>query len=440
MLRAHRFFPFLLSAVLTLGFATGLAAPALAQESTAAALPLIEDELAELRAPVPVPEPTPEAVRYHRSGHWIWAASSALGIALPALLLWSGAAVALRSRAERIARFWPLAAALFIAGYLVLDWLLTLPFAYYAGFVRQHAYGMSNQSLGQWLGDSAIGLGVTIVIAAPFFWVPLLLIRRLPRAWWLATGALVVPFGFLIAFVQPIWIDPLTDDFGAMRDPQLEQRVLSLAGRAGIEGARVFEVAKSEDTNAVNAYVTGFGATKRIVLWDTLLQKLSPEQTLVVMAHEMGHYVLRHVVIAICVIAAILTLALAVIDRAARAVLRRSGARLGLRGLADPAALPLVLMLAGVVGFLFIPLGLAFSRYQEHEADRFALELTRDNRACAGAFVALQTENLGYPRPAAWFVWLRADHPTLGERVDFCNAYRPWENGEPLRYARFFER
>ncbi|HEU4428679.1 MAG TPA: M48 family metallopeptidase [Myxococcota bacterium] len=439
MLRAH-LSPYLLSAVLALGLATALAAPALAQESTAAALPLIEDELAELRAPVLVPEPTPEAVRYHRSGHWIWAASNALGIAVPALILWSGAAVALRSRVERIARVWPLAAALFIAGYFALDWLLTLPFAYYAGFVRQHAYGMSNQSLGQWLGDSAIGLGVNIVIATLFFWVPLLLIRRLPRTWWLATGALVVPFGFLIAFVQPIWIDPLTDDFGAMRDPQLEQRVLALADQAGIEGARVFEVAKSEDTNAVNAYVTGFGATKRIVLWDTLLQKLSPEETLVVMGHEMGHYVLRHVALAIGVFAGILTLALAVIDRAARALRRRSGPRLGLRGLADPAALPLVLMLAGVVGLFFLPLALAFSRHQEHEADRFALELTRDNRACALAFVALQTENLGYPRPDAWVKWMRGSHPALGERVDFCNAYRPWESDEPLRYARFFER
>jgi Zn-dependent protease with chaperone function len=264
--------------------------------------------------------------------------------------------------------------------------------------------------------------------------------RALPRSWWLATGALVVPFGFLLAFVQPIWIDPLTDDFGSMRDAQLEQRVLALAERAGIEGARVFEVAKSEDTNAVNAYVTGFGGTQRIVLWDTLLQKLSPEQTLVVMGHEMGHYVLRHVVIAICVIAAILTLALAVIDRAARAMLRRSGEKLGLRGLDDPAALPLVLALAGAVGIFVLPVGFAFSRHQEHEADRFALELTRDNRACANAFVALQTENLGYPRPAAWVVWLRGTHPSLGVRVDFCNVYRPWETGEPLRYARFFER
>jgi Zn-dependent protease with chaperone function len=418
--------------------AMALAAPALAQESTAAALPLMEDELAEQRAPIAVPPPSPEAVRYYRSGHWVWAGGVALGIALPALLLWSGLSIALRNGAERIARPWPLAAALFLVGYLALDWLLSLPFAYYAQFARQHAYGLSNQSLGQWLGESAIGLGVSGAIGALFFWVPLALIRRLPRAWWLATGALAVPFLFLMMLVRPIWIDPLTDDFGPMQNERLEARILALAERARIERARVFEVNKSADTERVNAYVTGFAATQRIVLWDTLLAKLTPEQVLVVMGHEMGHYVLHHVVIGICAYSAVLTVGLGLIHLAAGAVLRRSGRELGLRGLHDPAALPLVLALAGVVSLPLMPTAFAFSRAQEREADRFALELTRDNRSCAEAFVALQASNLGYPRPDAWVKWLRSSHPSLSERVDFCNAYRPWEHGEPSRYpARF---
>jgi Zn-dependent protease with chaperone function len=297
---------------------------------------------------------------------------------------------------------------------------------------------MSNQSLAQWLRESAIGLGVDIAIGALFFWVPLLLIRRLPRTWWLATGALCVPFLALLLFVRPIWIDPLTDDFGRMKDPRLEGRILSLAARAGIEGARVYEVAKSADTNRLNAYVTGFGATKRIVLWDTLLARLSPEQTLVVMGHEMGHYVLRHVVIGICVYSAILTFALLAIHLAASALLERRGARLGVRGLSDPAALPLVLALAAIVGVAFMPIAFAFSRSQEHEADRFALEITHDNRACASAFITMQSSNLGYPRPDKWVVWLRSTHPPIGERVDFCNSYRPWEQGAPERYAHLF--
>ncbi len=410
------------------------------QESTAAALPLIETELAEQRAPVPVPEPTPQAVRYYETGHWVWAAGRALGIAIPAFVLLSGLGAALRTRVERVARFWPLAIALFFALYSLVDWLLTLPFFWYAGFVRQHAYELSNQSFGQWLRESAIGLAVAVVIGALFVWVPVLLIRRLPNRWWLATGALLIPFLFLMMFVRPIWIDPLTDDFGPMKNAALEARILALAERAGIEGGRVFEVAKSEDTNAVNAYVTGFGATKRIVLWDTLLAKLGPEELLVVMGHEMGHYVLRHVVLSILAYSAIATLGLYLVHHAARAILARRGAQLGLRGLADPAALPLLLALASVATLALTPAAWAFSRHLEHEADRFALEITRDNRSCALAFAALQASNLGYPRPGPLYVFLRATHPPLGARIDFCNDYRPWESGEPLRYGERFRK
>ncbi|MBM4382858.1 MAG: M48 family metallopeptidase [Deltaproteobacteria bacterium] len=416
-----------------------LASTAFAQESTAARLPLMEQELAELREPVAVPEPTPEAVRLYRTSHWVLAASIAIDAAIPALILWSGLAVALRSRIERAVKWWPLVAGLFFVAYVAADWLLSLPFSYYRGFVRLHEYGLSNQSLTVWLRERAIGLGVEALVGMLVIWVPVLLVRKLPRLWWLATGALLVPFVTLVVFVKPIAIDPLTDDFGAMKSPQLEARILALAERAGIEGARVYEVNKSADTNAVNAYVTGFGSTKRIVLWDTLLAKLAPEQVLVVMGHEMGHYVLGHVVRGIVVYSALLTFALLLIHLAASAVVRRRGAKLGLRGLADPAALlPLAMLFAALLGPLLMPAALAYSRHNERESDRFGLEITRDNRACAEAYVAMQASNLGYPRPDAWVQWLRGSHPSLGERIDFCNTYRPWERGEALRYEHLF--
>ena len=115
-----------------------------------------------------------------------------------------------------------------------------------------------------------------------------------PRRWWLYTSALAVPFIILIVLVQPVWIDPLFNRFGPMQDKALEAEILALADRAGIEGGRVFEVAKSEDTKALNAYVNGFGSTKRIVLWDTIIKALDRRKLLVVMGHEMGHYVLDH--------------------------------------------------------------------------------------------------------------------------------------------------
>src|SRR5262249_53085087 len=145
-----------------------------------------------------------------------------------------------------------------------------------------------------WLGDSLKTLMIGLVAGGPFLWVPYLLLDKSPRRWWLYSGLLTVPFLFLVLFITPIWIEPLFNDFGPMKDKALETKILALARRAGIDDSRVFEVEKSVDTNAVNAYVNGFLGTKRIVLWDTLLSKLSDRETLFVMGHEMGHFVLHH--------------------------------------------------------------------------------------------------------------------------------------------------
>ena len=157
------------------------------------------------------------------------------------------------------------------------------------------------------------------------------------------------------------------------------------------------------------------------------------------MAHEMGHYVLNHVMQGLLALFCGILVALYLIDRAANFLLRRYGDRFGFDQLSDVASLPLLLFLGQVVGLVMMPCGLAFSRHLEHEADRFALELTRDNRAAATAFVRLQSENLSNPRPGPVYTFLRASHPSLAERIEFANDYRPWEQGQPLRYGGLFK-
>jgi Zn-dependent protease with chaperone function len=254
----------------------------------------------------------------------------------------------------------------------------------------------------------------------------------------LYTGLAAIPFIVLISLVQPIWIDPLFNTFGPMKDRTLEADILRLAERAGIEGSRVFEVEKSEDTNTVNAYVAGIGGTKRIVLWDTILAKLSREQLLLVMGHEMGHYVLHHVWKLILILSALIMAALYGVHRTAGWLLDRYGTQFGFHELSDVASLPLILFLFSLGTLVVTPVALAASRHFEHEADRFGLEITRDNRAAATAFVALQQENLGVPRPGMLYTLWRASHPVLGDRIDFSNDYRPWERNEPLVYEHLF--
>ena len=378
-------------------------------------------------APVPVPEPSETAMRYYRSGHWVWATYVLWGFAVPALILWSGLSARLRDLAGRASRRFYVQLVIYFALYAALNWIADLPLGYLFGFVRQHAYGLSNQTLAKWSSDALKGLGVGIVGGALVVWIPYLLLRRSPRRWFVWTAAASLPVMIFALLVSPLVIDPLFNDFGPMKDKALEGRILALAERAGIEGSRVFEVEKSVDTKAVNAYVTGLFGSKRIVLWDTLLAKLAPEETLAVMGHEMGHYILQHVWKGVLLGVAVVLFACWAVDRTAHRLIRRFSHRFGFTRLDDPAALPLILLLVGLGTFLIQPIGLAWSRHIEHQADRFALETTRDNRALAMAFVKLQQENLSNPRPGLLYKIWRSSHPPLGERIDFANRYRPWE-------------
>jgi Zn-dependent protease with chaperone function len=388
---------------------------------------------------VAVPEPTAEALSYYRSGNLLWVIGTLWGVVIPSVMLFTGISAAVRDWAVRWGRKWFFVIALYFMAFTVILFLVDLPLSYYQGYVREHAYGLSNQTLGKWASDQVTALIVGIVAGVLFLWVPYLLLKRSPRRWWFYTGLAAIPFIVVVTFVQPIWIDPLFNRFGPMKDQALEADILRLAERAGIEGGRVFEVAKSEDTNAVNAYVTGFGGTKRIVLWDTILAKLNREQLLVVMGHEMGHYVLGHLWKLILSLSALIITALYVVHRLSGWLIARYRERFGFGELADIASLPLILVLFSTASLIVTPIALAVQRHFEHEADRFALEITHDNYGAATAFVKLQQENLGIPRPGRLYKWWRASHPPLGERIDFSNDYRPWESNRPLVYADRFK-
>lgn len=390
--------------------------------------------------PVPVPEASPLALRFYQTGQWLWALRTFWRLAVPGILLFSGASAALAALARRVGRAWFPTVGCYVALYLAVVFLLDLPLDYYTGFVRQHAYGLSNQRLQKWWTDSLTELAIAIATGFLFAWVPFFLIARRPRRWWFYTTLLTVPFVFGVVLIKPVWIDPLFNDFGPMKDRALEARIRAMADRAGIEGGRIYEVNKSVDTHTSNAYVTGVLGTKRIVLWDTLLNQLEPREVLAVMGHEMGHYVLGHVPRSVVLSSLVTLTSLFWIDRAGRALVARFHGQFGFERLSDVAALPLILLLLSVASLALAPVVNAYSRHQEHEADRFALEVTRTNRSAALAFVKIQKENLVNPRPGLFYRLWRATHPSIGDRIDFCNAYHPWVDGRPLRYQALLRR
>jgi Zn-dependent protease with chaperone function len=235
-----------------------------------------------------------------------------------------------------------------------------------------------------------------------------------------------------------VLIAPLFHHYQPLQDKPLAANVLALTARAGIKDGRVYQVDASADTKTVNARVLGFMGTERIVLWDTLLRTFNDDEVLFVVGHEMGHYVLGHIVKSIPLAFVLILLSLYAIHLMAGRILGLFKERFGFGVLSDYAALPLFVLLLQLFAIAGMPVPLAFLRHEEHEADRFALELTRDNHAAATSAVKLQQYDLGIPRHGLLrHLWLDA-HPSRGERIDFFNSYRPWEKGQPSKYEQYF--
>lgn len=388
--------------------------------------------------PVPVPEPTEKAISFYKSGNILWIVQNLWGLAIPALILFSGFAARLRKFCDGVTQRWFWHTALFALLYLIITAILTLPLDYYAGFIRPHQYGLSNQTLGRWLNHYLIGTGISTVMGLIVVWILYAVIRKSPRRWWLYFGILTFPLIVFLVIVQPIWVAPLFNKFGPMKDKQLEGKILNLASRAGIKGSHVYEVDKAADTNQINAYVTGVGPTKRIVIWDTAIKNLSEDQLLFVMGHEMGHYVLRHMWWGLGFYTLLSILTLFLIFVSGRWCLKKFEKRFGFSQMSNIASLPLIFFLYGIFSIILAPASNLFSQKLEHNADTFGLELTQLNHSAATGFVKLQRSNLGYPWPGKIFMLFRASHPSVGQRITYFNTYAPYCHGGPLKYGKFF--
>lgn len=390
-------------------------------------------------APVPVPEASEKAMRYYNTGVAWWVFNTVWGFALPLLFLFTGLSAWIEKYAWSKTKIWYGALVIYLLVFILINHLIELPLSYIQGFLRPHAYDLSNLSFAKWIKDTHISLAISLAAAALFAWVPMLLLKRSPKRWWLYTSMLVPPFIFFMMLITPVFIAPLFNDFGPMQDKALEEKILALADRAGIEGSKVYEVNISTDTITMNAYVTGFMNTKRIVLWDTIIEGMNEEELLFVMGHEMGHYVLNHVVYSIILISFVLCLVLFLIHRTSGFLINRFGSRWGVSNLSSFAAIPLLLFMVNLYSFFATPFILTYSRHNEHQADIFGLEITHSNRAAATGFQKLAEENLGNPNPGLIYKLWRGSHPSIAERITFFNEYKPWQSGGMLKYDSHFD-
>lgn len=364
------------------------------------------------------------AVRYSQIREWLVLVDLVFGSLVSVLALVSGFSARLRDLSERLAprRLGPVMP--FAAVGMVLSFLVSLPLSYLSGYAVEQRYGLSNQSRRSWLVEQIKGLGVGALIGLPIaqgaYWV----MRRYPQRWWAVLSGLTIPLTVILANLAPVLLFPLFNKFEPLEDQALADRIRNLAGREGVHVSEVLQMDMSKQTKKANAFFTGLGNTKRIVLGDTLLQEFDQDEIEVVLAHELGHQVHRDIWKLIGLQVPVTLLTFYVSNRLIGPVARRAGTRWGLRpedGAADVAALPLLMLLGGLVRLVLTPILNAVSRNAvEHQADVYALNLTGKTDAFVGAMKKLGRMNLSNPKPSALVKIVLYSHPPLGERIAFA--------------------
>lgn len=344
---------------------------------------------------------------FFMSGPWEWLIYFAL--------LASGIARRWREGLERTRMPLAIRFPIFVLLVNLFAFLLYLPLQI-ASYTLSKSYGITTQPVQSWIRDMLVDFGVgyvtSLLVTAVVFWM---LSRR--GRWWFKLWLISIPFTLFSMYVQPVVIDPLYNKFSRLSNPELEVKILDLAARAGIKADRVYEVAMSEKTNAMNAYVTGIGPSLRIVLWDTTLQKLTEPEILLVMAHEIGHYAMHHLewsaVGAVGSSLVMLWLGALLYEW----LLRWRGERWGIRSRSDLAALPLLLLLLSVLSFVSLPISNAVSRQAEASADRYGMKLIGNADAAVPMYQGMAIASLSDVNPPLLVRWFRDTHPSDMERM-----------------------
>jgi STE24 endopeptidase len=359
------------------------------------------------------PEATARSNRYFEGGYWIELASAAVSVAVAVLILMLGWARGVRTWLERTVKWFPLVA--LGVGFFVnlVSSVLTFPFGYYVGFVREHRFGLSTQNFPEWFSEQLIGAGIGLVIGSIFLAILYVIIRAAKNTWWVWGSVVSVMLAGVLIMVQPVFIEPLFNTYTPMEQGELRDDILAMAQANGVPANDVLVYDRSRQTNSISANVAGLFGTTRIALADTLLERGSPEAVRAVMGHEIGHYVLGHIYSIMIMMTGLIIVTFAGVHFGFRAIAKNE--RWGVRDIADPAGLPLVLILLSVIGLLTTPIQRNVTRFHENQADAFGLNLAREPDGFAEAAVMLSEYRK--MEPSALEEWAFYTHPSGWNRV-----------------------
>jgi STE24 endopeptidase len=363
---------------------------------------------------------------YFEGGYWLQLWDFLSTVVVMWLLLRFRLSMRMRDFAERITRFRPLQTAIYWVQFIVVLSVATFPLTIYEGYIREHKYGLSNQSFGPWMRDQAVMLGVGIVLGAIFI-VPLFgLVRRLGKNWWVWGAVATMVFIAFFALIAPVYIAPLFNKYTKLEDPSIKDLILSMARANGIPATDVYEFDASRQSNRVSANVSGFAGTLRISLNDNLLKRCTLPEIETTMGHEMGHYVLNHIYKGLVMYGVVIVIAFAFLNWGIKFALSRWGEAWGVRDIGDVAILPLAVIVLSIYFFLTTPINNTITRTMEFEADMYGLNAARQPDAEANVDLLLGEYRKMDPGPIEEFVFF--DHPSGRTRI---TAAMRWKAEHP---------
>jgi len=359
---------------------------------------------------------------YFEGGYWLLLWNFLVAAAIAIFLLASKLSARLRDFAEGMTKSKTLQIPIYSAVYILIVAVPSFPLLVYQDFIREHQYGFATQTFGQWFGERLIGLVVTLIAGTIALSILYAVFRRAPRTWWIWGTLVTVVLSFIGNFIAPVYVEPLFNTYKPLDDPKIRDPILAMAQANEIPVKQVFEVDASRQTTRVSANVAGMLGTTRIALNDNLLKQCSLPEIRAVMAHEMGHFVLNH--------GAKLTIYFGVVALFGFAVgrfgfdwaLRGWGTAWQVRGIADPAGLPLLTLTFVTFTFLMTPVLNSIVRTTEREADQFGINTSREPDGEATVALKLGAYRKLDPTPLEEFIFF--DHPSGRARIQMAMDWK----------------
>jgi STE24 endopeptidase len=352
---------------------------------------------------------------YFEGGYWLQLWSFLIGIAIAWILLHFRISLRIRQFATRVTKVAGVHRFVYWVGYLAVVTLLLLPWLSYTEFVREHQYGLSNQSFSAWAIETVKVFGLEIVFGGLLVMLIYSVIAEYPRTWWLRGALVVITFLIIGIAIGPVFISPLFNEYSRLEAPEVREPILRIANANGIDAENIWVMDASKQTSRISANVSGLLGTTRITLNDNLLSRTSLPEIEAVMAHEIGHYVLNHIWKMIIMLGIVIVLGGAFVYWGFERLWRRYGERWGIESAADPAGLPLLVALFSTFFFLATPVTNTIIRVQEVEADLFGLNAARQPDGFAEVALKLGEYRKLEPGPIEEAIFY--DHPSGRQRI-----------------------